>query len=290
MCFRRCECLFVMVDTCSRWPEVHVLTSTTSTAIIKCMKTTFATHGIPQEIVTDNGPQFTSAEFSSYLSTCGITHRKVAPYWPQANSEVERFNRTIEKAIRAANVEGKNWKEELDIFLLNYRSTPHCTMGQPPAVLRFGCNIRNKLPTPPSATSPDVIPETVREHDRKRKEKIKLYADEHNRASSSNIKKVDTVLLRQPRQTKLSTTHDPKPYIIEEKKGSSVLLKRPDERQIMRNESMVRKIPEGKEVAKDKNEETGKSEQGGIGKREKKNETSTRPKRTRKSPDYYGQS
>ena len=101
------------------------------------------------------------------------------------NSEVERFNRTIEKAIRAANVEGKNWKEELDIFLLNYRSTSHCTTGQPPAVLLFGRNIRNKIPTPPSATSPDVIPATVRQHDRERKEKIKVYADKHNRASSS---------------------------------------------------------------------------------------------------------
>jgi hypothetical protein len=62
------ESLLVMVDTCSRWPEVHVMKSTTSTAIIKCMKTTFATHGIPHEIVTDNGPQFTPAEFS----TCNI--------------------------------------------------------------------------------------------------------------------------------------------------------------------------------------------------------------------------
>ena len=67
------------------------------------------------EIVTDNGPQFTSTEFSTYLSSSGIAHRKVTPYWPQANSEVERFNRTVEKAIRAANIEGKNWKEELDV-------------------------------------------------------------------------------------------------------------------------------------------------------------------------------
>ena len=56
------------------------------------MKTTFATHGIPQEIVTDNGPQFISTEFSTCLSSSGIAHRKVTPYWPQANSEVERFN------------------------------------------------------------------------------------------------------------------------------------------------------------------------------------------------------
>ncbi|CAB3980227.1 uncharacterized protein K02A2.6-like [Paramuricea clavata] len=196
------ESLLVMVDTCSRWPEVHVMKSTTSTAIIKCMKTTFATHGIPHEIVTDNGPQFTFAEFSTYLSNCGIVHCKVTPYWPQANSEVERFNRTVEKAIRAANVEGKNWKEEFDVFA-------------------------------------DDIPVTVRQHDRERREKIKSYADDHKRASLSEGEKEDAMLLRQPRQTKLSTTYDPKPYIVEEKKGPSVLLKRPFERPIMRNESMI---------------------------------------------------
>ncbi|CAB3992802.1 Retrovirus-related Pol poly from transposon, partial [Paramuricea clavata] len=139
------------------------------------------------------------------------------------------------------------WKEELDVFLLNYRSTPHCTTGKPPATLLFGRHIRNKIPVPPTSTPADDIPVTVRQHDRERKEKIKSYADDHNRASSSDVKKGDTVLLRQPRQTKLSTTYDPKPYIVEEKKGPSVLLKRPFERQIMRNESMIRKIPDGKD-------------------------------------------
>ena len=111
------------------------------------------------KIVTGNGPQFTSIEFDTYLSSSGIAHRKVTPYWPQASSEVERFNQTFEKAIRAANVEGKNWKEEFDVFLLNYnyRSTPHCTTGQPPAVLLFGRNCRNKIPEPPTSTSSDEI-------------------------------------------------------------------------------------------------------------------------------------
>ena len=71
----------------------------------------------------------------------------MTPYWPQANSEVERFNRTLEKATRAAHAEGKNWKNEIDIFLLNYRATAHCTTGKAPAVLLFGRNIRTKLPS-----------------------------------------------------------------------------------------------------------------------------------------------
>ena len=57
-------------------------------AIIKKMKSCFATHGLPAEIVTDNGRQFTSEEFESYCSANGIKHRHVTPYCPQANSKI----------------------------------------------------------------------------------------------------------------------------------------------------------------------------------------------------------
>ena len=114
------ESLLVLVDSCSRWPEVFILKSTTAAVIINRMKSCFAVHGLPEAIVTDNGPQFVAEEFDLYLREHGITHRRVTPYWPQANSEVERFNRTLEKAICAANTEGKDWKSELNSFLLNY--------------------------------------------------------------------------------------------------------------------------------------------------------------------------
>ena len=277
------ESLLVMVDTCSRWPEVHIVKSTTSTVIIKRMKTAFATHGIPEEIVTNNGPQFISTEFTSYLSSCGIKHRRVTPYWPQANLEVERFNRTIEKVIRAAHLEGNNWKEELDVFLMNYRSIPHCTTGQPSALL-FGRNIQNKIPTLPPSSPTDEIPEAVLQQDCEKKERMKSYADERGHASVSDIKEGDTVLLKQPRATKLSTTYDPKPYIVEKKKGSSSLLKRPDEPQIMRNESMARKIPNEQETTE--NPEHCISERNDDANQQ---EMKSRPERQRKPPNYYGQ-
>ena len=54
---------------------------------------------------------------------------------------VERFNRTVEKAIRTAHVEGKDWRKELDIFLLNYRATPHAITGTSPAKIMFGRDV-----------------------------------------------------------------------------------------------------------------------------------------------------
>ena len=74
------ESLLILVDACSRWPEVAILRSTTADAIIKQLKRIFATHGLPETITSDNGPQFVSKPFQDFLDIHGIRHRKVTPY------------------------------------------------------------------------------------------------------------------------------------------------------------------------------------------------------------------
>jgi len=75
-----------------------------------------------------------------------VKHQKITPHWPQANSEAENFMKPLTKAVRAAYTEKKNWKREMYTFLLNYRATPHTTMGFPPSELLFNCKVRTKLP------------------------------------------------------------------------------------------------------------------------------------------------
>lgn len=53
----------IVTDAYSKWPEVVVMQTTTSLATIKVLMQIFATHGLPERIVSDNGPQFTSQEF-----------------------------------------------------------------------------------------------------------------------------------------------------------------------------------------------------------------------------------
>jgi hypothetical protein len=62
------------------------------------------------ELVSDNGSQFVSEEFKSYLEELGIKHTRITPYWARANGLVENFNKTLKKAIRVAPAENKNWK------------------------------------------------------------------------------------------------------------------------------------------------------------------------------------
>ncbi|KAL9968146.1 hypothetical protein ACROYT_G026481 [Oculina patagonica] len=120
--------------------------STTSEKIVSMLSKIFVTHGLPLSLRTDNGPQFVSDYFEKYLEENGIEHRKTTPLWPQANGEIERQNRSILKRLRIAQAEGRNWKSEMDNFLVMYRSTPHSTTGVSPAELLFGRRIRTKLP------------------------------------------------------------------------------------------------------------------------------------------------
>ena len=137
----------VLMDYFSRYPEVEVLQSITSTTIIKRLIKIFAIHGYPNELVSDNGRQFISEELEHFLSENGIKHRKVIPYWPRANGLVEIFNKSLKKAIQSACLMKKNWKIEIYKFLLNYRTTPQCTTNVPPCELLFNRKVRNKLPS-----------------------------------------------------------------------------------------------------------------------------------------------
>ena len=99
----------------------------TSEKIVSMLSKIFVTHGLPLSLRTDNGPQFTSKHSTKFLEENGIEHRRTTPLWPQANGEIERQRHSILKRLRIAQAEGRNWKSEIDNFLMMYRSTPHST-------------------------------------------------------------------------------------------------------------------------------------------------------------------
>ena len=169
------ENILVVVDYYSRFVEFAIMKSTTSEKVIFELERIFSVHGLPHSMKTDNGPQFISEKFESFLSENQIEHRNSPPLWPQANGEVERQNRSILKSLKIANAEKKNLKRELCNYLLAYHSTPHQTTGVPPAELMFKRKIRTKLPQLESVirTNPTKSDEQVRDHDQISKEKGK---------------------------------------------------------------------------------------------------------------------
>ena len=129
----------VLVDAHSKWLEVHIMHSITAKRTIELLRIIFATHGLPRKIVTDNGPTFTSHEFSEFLSLNGIKHLKSAPYHPSTNGLAERAVQTFKNALKRMSV--GTIQDKLSKFLFTY----HSTTGNSSAELLMGRRLRSKL-------------------------------------------------------------------------------------------------------------------------------------------------
>ena len=118
--------------------EVHFIPSTSTEATIEKLRIIFATHGISEQVVSDNGSEFTSQEFSLFIERNGIKHILTSPYHPSSNGLAEHAVQTFKNGIR--KLEG-NVQEKISRFLLRYRVTPHSTTGLLPAELLMGWRI-----------------------------------------------------------------------------------------------------------------------------------------------------
>ena len=109
---------FIAVDAHSKWPEIFEMAQTSTTKTISILRHLFAKYRLPQQIVSDNGPQFTSEEFSRFLRLNGIKHIRPAPYHPASNGQVERLVRTFKQTMKAGERDGLSAQHRLENFLL----------------------------------------------------------------------------------------------------------------------------------------------------------------------------
>ncbi|XP_013931969.1 PREDICTED: leucine-rich repeat-containing protein C10orf11 homolog [Thamnophis sirtalis] len=133
----------LVVDALSKWVEVIHLRSVTSAATIHALECLFSTHSLPDTLVTDNGPQFTSVEFRLYLASLGIRHALVAPYHPTSNGMVERAVRSAKESL--ARLSPLPWPARLCTYLRAQHSTPYATTGKTPAEVLMGRRLRTTL-------------------------------------------------------------------------------------------------------------------------------------------------
>lgn len=130
--------LFIVIDSLSKWAEVFKTKDITSTFTIGKIRELISRYGLPDTIVSDNGRQFTSDEFKSFLKLNNIRHILTAPGRPATNGQAENFVKTLKKAIFAVLKTSKHSNLETIIlqFLFDYRNTKHCTTGETPAKKR----------------------------------------------------------------------------------------------------------------------------------------------------------
>ncbi len=134
--------IVVLIDYCSKFPEILSTATTTSGKIITWLKEVFARYGCPDRITTDNGPQFTSNEFTDFLDKRDVKHIRTAVYNPKGNGLVESFNRFVKYGVQAFLAENVEWNEGLRRLLAHYRATAPTPDKKSPAEIFLGHRLR----------------------------------------------------------------------------------------------------------------------------------------------------
>ena len=207
----------VVVDYFSRYPEVRALNSTTSRSIISALKDILSRLGIPETVMSDNGPQYASSEFSEFSKLYDFEHITSSPLYPQSNGQVERIVQTVKRLL----------KQSKDPYMapLTYRSTPFPWCKLSPSELLMGRRTRSNVPLVKHSLKPDwKYLEGFRANNEKFKLKQKRNYDHRHRTKSLTPLPINSEVwitsgTEPVRGTVVANADSPRSYIVETPNG-----------------------------------------------------------------------
>ena len=162
----------LIVDYYSRYIEIARLNRQTAAEVINHTKSIFARHGIPEIVISDNGPQFGSEAYRQFAQDFQFEHITSSPYFPQSNGEAERAVGTIKNLLKK--------KDDPYLALLAYRATPLET-GYSPAELLMSRMLRTTVPSTRKQRAPRVPDRaSIRAKDQQLKTRQKRNFDSHH--------------------------------------------------------------------------------------------------------------
>lgn len=222
----------VITDYYSRFPELVFLPDTTSNTVIGKMKAVFARWGIPEKVVSDNGPQYSSAAFQEFALTYGFEHVTSSPGYPQSNGLAERSVGIMKDILS---------QDDPLLALMVYRATPVQATGVSPVELMIGRPIRNTLPCSPRNLVPSHrTQEDVYSRDKKYKE----HAERHYNRQAKSLPPLvpgDMVRMREGNEW-----GEPLTVIAEADTPRSYRVQRPNGSEYRRNRRHLQLVPERK--------------------------------------------
>ncbi|CAH8629063.1 unnamed protein product [Dicrocoelium dendriticum] len=162
------------VDYYSDYFEIDLLTTTTTEAVINKLRCQFARHGIPEELVSDNGPQFSSMAFQVFATKWEFAHRQTSPYHSQSNGKAESAVKQAKRLLAKA----RDTREDPYLMLLESRNTPSTDIGLSPVQRLYSRRTRTVMPASATLLRP-VTPqfEKVQNNLKRRMATQKRYYD-----------------------------------------------------------------------------------------------------------------
>ncbi|KAG5875425.1 hypothetical protein JTB14_005323 [Gonioctena quinquepunctata] len=219
------EQVLVVIDYYSRYQSIKFLRTTTSSVIIRHLEELFCQLGIPKSIRADNGRQFSSQEFQDFCTRNNIQLIHTPPYWPQANGEVENMYKSILKRLQICQNNNRNYKGDIQKFIMMHNVTPNGTTGKSPSELIFNRRIRDKIPS---------VTDIVGEEGEK---------TEQDEAKENDITVGDRVVVQHSViPHKLTFRFGTTEYVVTERRGNEVTVTG-DGKTIKRHITHVKRIP-----------------------------------------------
>ena len=137
------EHFLVCVDYYSDFIEVDKIYDKKGKSVISKLKSQFARHGIPNQVVSDNGPPYHSKELAEFSKEYEFEHKTSSPRYPQSNGKAENAVKIAKKILQKANYA----RSDPNLALLAYLNTPTEGVGSFPAHRLFGRRTTTLLPT-----------------------------------------------------------------------------------------------------------------------------------------------
>ena len=139
----------VTVDYYSDFWKLDYLSDTSSATLIEHTKAHFARYGIPDKVISDNGPQFRSQEYASFAKAWDFTHITSSPYHNQSNGKVEA-------AVKIAKILLHKDYGDPYLAMLNWWNTPTESSEYSPSQKLHSRRTRTLLPTTVTLLYPAV--------------------------------------------------------------------------------------------------------------------------------------
>ena len=206
--------IIVLIDVYTKLAMARACSTVPTNKITDFLSNVFATFGHCTIITSDNGPQFTSSDFTTFLQRRGIIHRRSAIYNPQSNGVVERMNKNLSKLLDYSEIQNiSQLQGVLDRYLLSYNSTIHATTEKSPSEMVFKYDIRTNLcvisdiPFPETEVGQKIVAKSKRNAS---------YANARRKPALNRTYKIgDLIMTKQRRQAKITGKVGPFTYKLD---------------------------------------------------------------------------
>ena len=138
--------ILTLVDFATRWPEAVPLKNVETTTVAEAMVSVFCRVGVPKQVLSDRGTQFTSGMMDEVLRLLSCKGLHTTPYHPMSNGLCERFNGTLKKMLKRMTAEQpKEWPRFIAPLLFAYREAPQSSTRFSPFEMVYGRCVRGPL-------------------------------------------------------------------------------------------------------------------------------------------------